>query len=173
MNFPLYFAAAAVFGTDVGTYFDLPSANAAVPVAKGGANVVKGVLEFPNTGASSAQIHFRLPDDWTGIISAKIMWSSDAVVGDMKWNLATSFTDTSNVNDPDDNAFNTADTVTQTVPSNANDEIEASIASITTTGAVAGGICNIKISRDSADGSDTIADSVFLTGLEIVLRRLV
>ena len=173
MNFPLYFAAAAVFGSDVGTYFDLPSANAAVPVAKGGANVVKGVLEFPNTGVSSAQIHFRLPDDWTGIITAKITWSTAQIVGDMQWNLATSFTDTANVNDPDDNVFNTADTVTQTVPVNANDEIEASIASITTTGAVAGGICNIKISRNSAAVADTVAGSVFLTGLTIILRRSV
>jgi hypothetical protein len=171
MNFPLYFAAAAVFGSDVGTYYDLPTSGGATPVAKAGSNIVKGVLEFPNTGATSAQFHFRLPDDWTGIISAKIMWSTTATSGNMKWNLATSFTDTANANDPDDNSFNTADTVTQAAPTNASDEVEASIASLTTTGAVAGGICNIKVSRNSADAADTVAASVFLTGIEIVIRR--
>jgi hypothetical protein len=172
MDEPLYFPAAIVFGSDVGTMWDLPTSNGATPVAVTGSNTLKGVLEFPNTGTSIAYTNFKLPDDWTGIISAKIIWSTAQTSGDMKWNLATGFTDISNSNDPDDNAFNTADTVVQAA-ANADDAKSASIASLTTTGAVAGGMMHIKLSRDSSDVLDTVAGSVYCLGVEVTIRRSV
>jgi len=168
----LWFPAAGVYGSDALTFWDLPAANAPTPTIVSGSNVHKAVLDFPNSGTTSAQTHFKLPSDWTGIITAKILWYSPATSGSVEWNLQTSFTDVSNANMTDDQTYNTANTVIQAA-ANANDLKEAEIASVTTTGAVAGGHCNIKISRNSADADDTIADSCYLVGVEIIIRRSV
>lgn len=169
----LQFPVAGRYGTDALPIWDIPEAPDAPTPTLVGTNVKKAVFEFSNSDPQYAEMHFVLPTDWTGIISARVLWSTAETAGNMKWSIQTSFTDLSNNNDPDDNAYNAANTVVQAVSANANDEVGAEFSSLTTTGAVAGGPIHIKISRDPSDASDTCSGVVYLSLVEITLRRQV
>jgi hypothetical protein len=164
--------AAGVSGATGAPMWDLPASNAPTATVITGSNVNFGTLSFPDSGASSAQITLKLPGDWSGAIDAKILWKTSATSGNCKWNLATSFTAIGGT-EVADNAFNSAQNVTTAAPGTANRIQESDIASLTTTGASAGELMHLKISRDGTDGSDTIAAAAELVGVEITWRRTI
>jgi hypothetical protein len=167
--FKKWIPAAGASGTTAGSVWDLPTTNPAVAAAIQGTNVIQGVLDFAD-GANelSAQITEALPDDWVGTVDVKIKWFTPATSGDVVWKVATAAVADGETNDP---AFNTADTVTDTAKGTANQLNDATITGITMTGAAAGELLHIKISRDPAHASDTLADTARLVGVELTLRR--
>jgi hypothetical protein len=164
--------AAGVSGATGAPMWDLPASAAPTPTVVTGTHVNFGTLSFADAGAASAQITLKLPGDWTGAIDAKILWRTSATSGNCKWNLATSFTAIGGT-EVADNAFNAAQSVTTAAPGTANRVQESDISSLTTTGASAGELMHLKISRDGTDGSDTIAAAAQLIGVEITWRRTI
>jgi hypothetical protein len=167
-----YLPAAGRYGSTVQTFWDLPaSPDAPTPLAVG-TNVKKAVLEFPNTsGEKYAENHLILPDDWIGQINIRVLFSTPGTSGNVKWKVYTSYTDLVNSNDPDDNAYNVANSAITAAPSNANDATVAVLNNITTTGAVPGSQMHIKIARDANDAADTLAASAYFEGMEVTLQR--
>lgn len=166
----IFLPAAGVSGSTPAPFWDLPASSAPVATNVVGSNVHKGVLSFPDSGNSYAEMTLLLPDDWTGAIDAKIIWYTTATSGNCKWFLATSFGNT-NASETDDNAYNTAQTVTTPAPGTANRVTSSSITSLTATGAGAGDLMHLKISRDGTDSNDTIGAAALLVGVELTIRR--
>jgi hypothetical protein len=153
------------------SFWDLPTSTPAVPACVTGTNTQKGVLGFADTsGGFSAQNEYLLPDDFTGAIDAKIIWSTSATSGNAKWSLSTICTAVG-ATETDDPAFNTASTVTTAAPGTANRLQTSAITGVTATGCAAGEFLHVKIFRDGNDGSDTIAATANLVGVELKIRR--
>jgi len=169
LPFKLWLPAAGANGTTAGTIWDLPTTNPAVAAAIQGTNVIQGVLDFAD-GANelSAQYTWCIPSDWTGAVDVKIKWFTTATSGDVVWKVATIAVADAETNDP---AFNTASTVTDTAKGSANQLNDATITGLTMTGAAAGELLHIKISRDPTHASDTLAATARLVGVELTYRR--
>ena len=71
----------------------------------------------------------------------------------------------------DDPAFNTASTVTDAAKGTTNQTNDATVTGITTTGCAAGELLHLKVFRDSAHASDTLAATARLIGVELTMRR--
>ena len=148
--------------------WDTPTTSPAVAACITGTNTQKGVADFADAANLSLQLTLLLPADFTGAVDAKFKWLTTAITGDVVWQLATICVADAETDDP---AFNTASTVTDTAKGTANQTNDASIASVTITGCAAGELLHLKLSRDSAHASDTLAATARLVGLELTLRR--
>ena len=73
----------------------------------------------------------------------------------------------------DDPAFNTASTVTDTAKGTTLQTNDAAITGVTVTGCAAGELMHLKIQRDSAHASDTLAATARLVGIELVIREAI
>lgn len=167
----VFLAAAGCNNTTAGSFWDLPTSAAAAPACVTGTNIQKGVLDFADAGAASAQNTLILPADFSGAIDARIIWTTSATSGNAKWSLSTICTDTA-ATATDDPSFNTASTVTTAAPGTANRVQTSSITSVTASGCSAGRLIHLKILRDGTDGSDTIGATARLIGVEITIRRV-
>ncbi len=171
--FTIWLPAAGCNNATAASFWDLPVSTPAVATCVTGSNTQKGVLAYADTsGGFSAQTEYLLPDDWTGAgaLDAKIIWSTGATTGNAKWSLSTICTAT-NATETDDAAFNTASTVTTAAPGTANRLQTSTITSVTATGCAAGEFLHLKLFRDGNDGSDTIAATANLVGIELKVRR--
>ncbi len=149
------------------SFWDLPTSTPAVAACVTGSNTQKGVLDYADaSGGFSAQNGVLLPSDWSGTLNAKILWTTSATSGNVKWSLSTICTAT-NASETDDPSFNTASTVTTAAPGTANRIQTSSISSVTVTGCAAGELLHLKLFRDGNDGSDTIGATARLIGVEI------
>jgi hypothetical protein len=149
--------------------WSFPTSNPGAPACDTGSNVQRGVLDFAD-GANtlSAQAHLRLPNDWTGTVGARFVWYSATTSGNVVWQLATICVADAETGDP---AFNTASTVTDATKGSANQFNDASITSVTVTGCAAGETLFLRLFRDPTNGSDTLAGTARLVGLELTYRR--
>lgn len=164
----LWFPAAGCNNATAGPIWDLPSSSPAVAACVTGTNTQKGVLEFADGSNLSAQTTYALPSTWTGAIDAKIKWVTTATSGDVVWQLSTVCVADAETDDP---AFNTASTVTDTAKGTTLQINDASITNVTATGCAAGELLHLKIQRDSAHASDTLAATARLIGVEMVIRE--
>lgn len=164
----VWLEAAGCQNTTASLLWDTPTTNPAVAACVTGTNTQKGVADFADAANLSMQRTLLLPSDFTGAIDAKFKWFTTATTGDVVWQLATICVADGETDDP---AFNTASTVTDTAKGTANQTNDASIASVTITGCAAGELLHLKLSRDSAHASDTLAATARLIGLELTLRR--
>jgi hypothetical protein len=166
-----YWPAAVQSGAGALEALDLPATNPAVVTLITGSNQSYPALKFANGGASLARRLVRLPPDCyvPGGIAARLLWSTPATSGDMRWTAETAFVDESADLDP---AFNAADEFVQTVEAVAG-ALAKTDAALDTTGAVAGALMILQIGRDSADGDDTLADDAHLIGVELQYQRLI
>ncbi len=164
----IWLPAAGCNGTVAGPIWDLPSASPAVAACITGTNTQKGVLDFADGSNLSAQITYKLPSTWTGAIDANIKWLSATITGDVVWQIATICVADAETDDP---AFNTASTVIDTTKGTTNQTNDAAITGVTTTGCAAGELMHVKIFRDSAHASDTMAGTARLIGVELVIRE--
>lgn len=164
----LWFPAAGCNNATAGSIWDLPSSNPAVAACVTGTNTQKGVLDFADSASLSAQVTHKLPSTWTGTVDANIKWFTAATSGDVVWQLATICVADAETDDP---AFNTASTVTDTAKGTTNQTNDAAITTVTVTGCAAGELMHIKILRDSAHASDTLAATARLIGVELVIRE--
>lgn len=163
-----WFPAAGCNGSTAGPIWDLPASNPAVAACVTGTNTQKGVLEFADSANLSAQITHKLPSTWTGNIDANIKWVTSATSGDVVWQLSTVCVADAETDDP---SFNTASTVTDTAKGTTLQTNDAAITSVTATGCAAGELIHLKIQRDSAHASDTLAATARLIGVELVMRE--
>jgi len=168
----IWLPAAGNNGATAATMWDLPASNAPTPTVVTGSNIHKGVLSFADSGAQTCQTTLLLPADWTGNIDAKIIWRTSATSGNCKWFIYTAFTDIG-ATATDDPAFNSAQTVTTAAPGTTLRITNSAQTSLTTTGSGAGYLFHLKIGRDGTDGSDTIAASAEMIGVELVWRRTI
>lgn len=164
----IWFPAAGCNNATAGNIWDLPTSNPAVPACKTGTNTQMGVLDFADSSNLSAQITYMLPTTWTGALDARIKWMTTATTGDVVWQLSTICVADAETDDP---AFNAASTVTDTAKGTTNQTNDASITGVTTTGCAAGELMHLKIQRDSAHASDTLAATARLIGVELVIRE--
>lgn len=166
-----WIAAAGCQNTTAFSNWDLPTTTPAVAACVTGTNTQKGYLDFADTsGGFSAQYTLQLPDDFTGTIDADIQWLTTATSGNVKWSLSVSCTNT-DATQTDDQAFETASTVTTAAPGIASRVQTSSITSQTITNCGPNDIMHIKLFRDGADAADTITATARFYGLRLTLRR--
>lgn len=166
----VWFPAAGCNNATAGSVWDLPVSNPAVAACKTGTNTQMGVLDFADSANLSAQVHHKLPSTWTGTVDANIKWLTTATTGDVVWQLATVCVADAETDDP---AFNTASTVTDTAKGTTLQTNDASITTVTVTGCAAGELMHVRIQRDSAHASDTLAATARLIGVELVMREAI
>jgi len=148
--------------------WDTPTTSPAVAACITGTNTQKGVADFADSANLSMQATFPLPRDWTGVVDARFKWLTTATTGNVVWQLATICVADAETDDP---AFNTASTVTDAAQGTANQTNDADITGVTMTGCAAGELLHVKVQRDSAHASDTLAATARLISLELTLRR--
>ncbi len=151
------------------TDWSLPATDPAVAACITGTNTQRGTLNFADGGnALSAQQQLALPSDFTGSVDIAIVWQTTATTGDVVWQVATICVADAETGDP---AFNAASTVTDTAKGVASQFNAASITGLTTTGCAAGETMFVKLSRDPAHASDTLAATASVVSVELTLRR--
>ena len=69
--------------------WSFPTSNPGVPACQTGANTQIGTMDFADASDLSAQIHVKLPSDFTSTVDAKFVWFTSATSGDVVWQLAT------------------------------------------------------------------------------------
>jgi hypothetical protein len=165
----IWLPAAGCNNATAGSIWDLPTTNAAVAACVTGTNTQKGVLDFADASNLSAQITWKLPSTWTGAVDLNVKWFTSATTGDVVWQSQTICTADAETDDP---AFNTADAfAADTAKGTTLQTNDASDTGITMTGCAAGELLHLKIFRDSAHASDTLAATARLIGVELVIRE--
>jgi hypothetical protein len=165
----IWLEAAACQNATATLMWDTPPSNPAVAACITGTNTQKGVADFADGANSlSMQRTLALPSDFTGAVDVKFKWLTTATTGDVVWQIATICVADAETDDP---AFNTASTVTDTAKGTANQTNDASVTGITMTGCAAGEAWHIKVLRDPAHASDTLAATARLLGVELTVRR--
>lgn len=164
----IWLPAAGCQNTTATLFWDTPTSTPAVAACVTGTNTQKGVADFADSASLSMQTTLILPSDFTGAIDAKFKWFTSATSGNVVWQIATICVADGETDDP---AFNTASTVTDAAKGTTNQTNDASIASVTITGCAAGELLHIKVLRDAAHASDTLAATARLIGVELTGRR--
>lgn len=159
-------------GSTASTIWDLPATNPAVAACRTGTNTTKGVLDFADgANALTAQLTEYLNEDWSGVIEATVIWQSGSTsTNSVVWQIALACASDADSDDPafTDDAF-TADANKGT----ANQYNATAVNEVVTTGScVAGDIMHIRIKRDPAHASDTLAATAQLVGVSLKLREI-
>lgn len=166
-----YFAAAGCQNTTASLFWDTPTTNPAVAACVTGTNTQKGVADFADGANSlSMQTNFLLPSDWAGTVDVTFFWFTTATSGSVVWQMATSCVADGETGDP---AWNTASTVTDVAKGTTNQYNVATITGLTMTGCTASELLNLKPLRDPTHGSDSLAATARLIGIELTLRRAI
>ncbi len=149
--------------------WSFPTTNPGVPACVTGSNTQFGVMDFAD-GANtlSAQWHLKLPSDWTSTVDAKFVWFTTATTNSVVWQIRTICVADAETSDP---AYNTASTVTDAAKGSTNQQNDATISTVTVTGCAAGELMYVRILRDPTNGSDTLAATARLVGVELTYRR--
>jgi hypothetical protein len=148
--------------------WSFPTTNPGVPACQTGSNTQYGTMDFADAANLSAQLHLKLPSDWSSTVDAKVVWFTSATSGNVVWQLATICVADAETSDP---AFNTASTVTDAAKGTTLQLNDASITTVTVTGCAAGELLFLKVQRDSGHASDSLAATARLIGLELTYRR--
>jgi hypothetical protein len=171
VSFPQQFVVAVCQNATASLGGSTPTSDPAVAACVTGSNTQFGVAQFANgANALSVQYHMWLPEDWTGDVDVKGKWRTSATSGDVVWQVQTACVADAQTADP---AFNTASTVTDTAKGTTLQTNDFSLTSITMTGCAAGEQLFLKVSRDPAHASDTLAATAELIHFVLILRRTV
>lgn len=147
-----------------------PTSNPAVFACNTGSNTQKGTADFADSADLSMQTALWLPADWSGAIDVRLRWFTSATTNAVVWQVSTICIADAETSDP---AYNTASTVTDTAKGTTLQDNDASITGLTTTGCAAGELMYLKVRRDSAHASDTLAATASLRGIELTFRRAI
>lgn len=145
-----------------------PTTSPAVFACNTGTNTQKGTADFADSADLSMQTALLLPADWAGTIDVRMRWFTSATSGNVVWQVSSISAADGETSDP---AFNTASTVTDAAKGVTLQDNDASITGLTITGVAAGEMLYLKVRRDSAHASDTLAATASLRGIELTLRR--
>jgi len=127
-------------------------------------------LDFDQTTEEYAQWSFWMPDDWDGgTITAKFAWTAAAGSGDVIWALqGRSYAD----DDAIDQAWGTAQTVTDTLTATGYICYTSETGAITLAGTPAAGeFVQFRVYRDADDGSDTLDADAKLLSVKVYYTR--
>lgn len=134
-----------------------------------GTNTQKGTLDFADgVDVSEAQMSMMLPSDWVGAVDVRFKWFTTATTGSVVWQVASICVADAETSDP---AFNAAGTVIDTAKGTTLQDNDAFIAGLTTTGCAAGELLYLRVFRDPTNGSDDLAATASLRGIELTYRR--
>jgi len=150
--------------------WSFPTSNPGVPACQTGSNTQYGTMDFADASDLSAQFHLRLPSDWSSTVDANFVWFTSATSGNVVWQLSTICVADDETSDP---AFNTASTVTDAAKGTTLELNDAAITTVTVTGCAAGELAFLKVQRNSAHASDSLAATARLVGLELTYRRAI
>lgn len=151
--------------------WSFPTSNPGVPACHTGASHTQlGTMDFADSADLSAQVHLKLPSDWSSTVDAKFVWFTSATSGDVVWQLSTICRADAEVAEA---AFNTASTVTDTAKGTTLQLNDASITTVTVTGCAAGELLLLKVQRDAGHASDSLTATARLVGLELTYRRAI
>jgi hypothetical protein len=161
------------------TLWSLPTTNPAVATCFTGTNTQRGTLAFADgANALSAQYQFVLPSDWNGPagndpknFDVGVYWHATATTGNVVWQFQSSCA-TPDADTPDQ-AFNTASTVTDAASGVTGVLNLAAVGGMTMTGCLASDLLTIKVTRDPAHASDTMAATAQMVGFIATYRRLI
>lgn len=165
---------AACNDTLAATMWDLPTVNAAAAVCLTLSNTQKGVLQFGDSVAQSAQLSILIPSDWdsTSSTDLKILLSAlDTTSGNThKITVATACRTPGTVTASDNPTFNTAQTLTYTIAASTVADALATVTQtgVTMTGCNAGDVLHLKVGRDT---TDTSTAALNLVGAELTWKR--
>ena len=122
-------------------------------------------LAFDAGTQEFAQASFDWPSGYT-TLTATFHWTAASGSGAVIWRAAARcYADT----DALDQAFGTAQSVTDTLVTGSANHISAATSSVTPDGTVAAGnLCIVQIDRDATNGSDTLAVDARLIGVRLV-----
>lgn len=123
-------------------------------------------LDFDASTQEFAQRWKDMPSNWNlGTITARFWWTAASGSGDVIWGIqARAFGDNSAL----DQAFGTAQTVTDTLLTAGANHISSATAAITVSGTLAAGMpACFQVYRDAAAGGDTLAVDAQLIAVEI------
>jgi hypothetical protein len=165
----IYIPAAGCQNATATLNWDTPVSNPAVAVCVTGTNTQKGVAEFANgANALSMQQTVMLPADFTGTLDVTFKWYTTAITGSVVWQIATICVADAETDDP---AFNTVSTVTDLAKGTTLQMNDATKTGVDITGCAAGELMHIKVFRDPTHGSDDLAATASLVGVELTTRR--
>jgi hypothetical protein len=133
-----------------------------------GSNTVRMIEAYADTNAVFSIFQTQLPSDWSGSIDFTLRWYSNTTSGSAVWQVATACAGDGAGYDP---SFNSYQTVTDASKGTANQFNDAAITGLTTTGCSAGSTLFVKVYRDPAHASDSLAATANLISAELVLRR--
>lgn len=165
-----HWPAAFADGATARPCFDITAAtDNPTPTIVAGMNQRYAVLTFPDGQLSYARKTFKLPEDvyLPGGLTARLLWSTPAIVGNVEWSIETAFVDTDDDLDP---AFSLPTDVIAPAGAVA-DTLQRSEVALDLTGAVAGALLLLRIGRDATDSDDILADDVNLIGVELDYQR--
>lgn len=172
MSYTIYLIAAGANNGFAANGLDLSGTNSPSATAYGTAPQSFGGLDFTVGSPTATQglTHFRLPSDWTGNIDIVLFWFSGSTsTNSVVWTVATAFVaDAVGLLAP---TYNTTQNIIKANNAVANTRNSAALANITQTGAAAGSTMFLKIGRNPTNGSDTLAATATLLGIELTYRR--
>lgn len=164
---------AACQGTTAGLLWDSPVSNAAAAACITGTNTQKGVADFDASTDESLQYTARLPDDWTGIVDARIVWLAAATSGAAGLCVQLVCVADAETDDPAFPAQASGNCVSDTAKGTTNQINVATITGVTATSCAAGELMHIQLSRDANGGAvtDDMTGDARVLGLELTIRR--
>lgn len=165
-----WFNAAICQNTTPSTDWNLPTSNPAVAACQTGSNTQFGTLNYADGASLSAQFTKRIPGDRVGNTAIDLSWFTAAIAGSVVWQVSSACTSGGGVVDP---TFATASTVIDVADGTTNRLNSAVITSLTMTGCSAGSQQWIRVLRDSAHASDSLADTARLIGIQMTYRRAI
>lgn len=125
-------------------------------------------LDFDQTTQEFAQFTISIPRNWNnGTITAKVYWTASAGSGGVVWGISgVAYSN----DDPLTGTFGTAQTVADTLTATNDLDTTDSTSAITIAGTPADAdLIALQISRNPADGSDTINADAKLIGIVITI----
>lgn len=152
-----------------GSTWSTPVTDPAVLACNTGTNTQKATWDFADGANSlSVQNNLMMPSDFTGTVDLRFKWFTSATSGSVVWQAQTICVADAETSDP---AFNAASTVTDAAKGTTLQDNDATITGLTVTGCAAGELLYLRVFRDPSHGSDTLAATAQLRGVEITFRR--
>jgi len=146
-----------------------PAANAPASTSVAGTNTIYATYAFDDGTDESIQCHFSLPPDWDLVIDEAIFrWRAASITMETVWGLQTACVAIGETGDP---AYNTAQTVTDTVQGTTLQWNDATILTITVTGCAVNEELFIKPFRDADNGADDMTGDAELLWVRLKFGR--
>lgn len=163
------FLAAGCQGTTASLGGNTRSSGAATAACVGSlTNLAYGVAQFVDASTNEIQFLLPLPGDWTGNIDLAGYWRTSVTSNSVVWQAATRCVGTGEV--PTD-SYNTAEIATDAAAGTTLQWNSFSILNIPSTGCAPSEAKFLRVFRDPAHGSDTLAATAELIMFSLTLRR--